>query len=129
MPNLDLDDLAARYRALCEAREWQQFHSPKNLVMALMGEAGELGELFQWLTEEQSYAIMDQPGRAEAVRDELADVLLYLVRIADLLEVDLGAAARAKLRKNAAKYPVDRARGNALKYTELGGAVGDDDDL
>jgi NTP pyrophosphatase (non-canonical NTP hydrolase) len=121
MSQSELSDLAQILRDFVRDREWEQFHSPKNLVMALMGEAGELGELFQWLTEDQSRRIMDEPGRGEAVRDELADVLLYVIRIADVLGVDLAAAARAKMTKNAANYPVELARGNARKHTELRG--------
>lgn len=119
MSQSELSDLAQILRDFVRERDWEQFHSPKNLVMALMGEAGELGELFQWLTEDDSRRVMDEPARAEAVRDELADVLLYVIRIADVLGVDLAAAARAKMIKNASNYPVELARGNARKHTEL----------
>lgn len=116
---LDVAALQAALRGFARERDWEQYHSPKNLVMALGGEAGELTELFQWLSEEQSWNIMSDPGQAEAVRDELADVLLYILRLADLLGVDLDAAARAKMRKNEARYPADQVRGSARKYTEL----------
>lgn len=116
---LDIGAIQAGQRAFVAAREWQKFHTPKNLAMALAGEAGELVELFQWLTAEESRAIMDEPRAAEAVRDELADVLLYVLRLADVLQIDVGAAVRAKMRKNEAKYPADRVRGVARKYTEI----------
>lgn len=98
-------------------REWEQFHSPKNLVMALTGEVGELVELFQWLTEDASHAVARDPTTSRQVRDEIADVLVYLVRLAAVLEIDLDEAVRSKLASNARKYPVDSARGNAKKYS------------
>ena len=100
-------------------RDWEQFHSPKNLVMALTGEVGELSEVFQWMTEAASTGAATNLKTAQAVRDEMADVLLYLVRLADVLGVDLNEAARAKLRTNASKYPADKARGSSAKYTEM----------
>jgi NTP pyrophosphatase (non-canonical NTP hydrolase) len=112
----DLTTLRDAMRAFIAERDWEQFHSPKNLAMALSVEAAELVEHFQWLTEEQSRTL-DAAARAP-VADELADVLLYLVRIADELGIDLHAAARAKMTRNAEKYPVEKARGSARKYTE-----------
>ena len=113
----DLDELREQLREFDMARDWDQFHSPKNLAMALAGEAGELLETFQWLTEEQSRR--PTPETLAAAGEEIADVLLYLVRLSDKLGIDPVAAARAKLLANATKYPVDKARGNARKYTEL----------
>ena len=113
----ELQRLRDALRAFAAAREWDQFHSPKNLAMALSAEAGELLETFQWLTEEQSRR--PSPEALAAASDEVADVLLYLVRLADKLGIDPIAAANRKLVANAAKYPVDRARGNSKKYTEL----------
>jgi NTP pyrophosphatase (non-canonical NTP hydrolase) len=113
----DLTTLRDAMRAFVAERDWAQFHSPKNLAMALSVEAAELVEHFQWLTEEQSRTL-DAAARAP-VADELADVLLYLVRIADELGIDLHAAAQAKMARNAEKYPVEKARGSARKYTEL----------
>lgn len=113
----DLIALRDAVRCFVAERNWDQFHSPKNLASALMVEAAELLELFQWLTEEQSRAL--PPQTAEAVRKEMADVLIYLVRLADKLEVDLLAAARGKIAENAIKYPVDKAKGSARKYTEF----------
>lgn len=104
-------------RKFAIARDWQQFHTPKNLAMALSVEAAELLEHFQWLTAEQSQRLDARTRRA--VADELADVLLYLTRLADVLEIDPLAAARRKLRLNAKKYPVAKARGNARKYNDL----------
>jgi dCTP diphosphatase len=113
----ELDTLRDDLREFTADRDWEQFHSPKNLAMALSGEAGELLEIFQWLTEEQSRNL-DARALA-AARDEVADVLLYLVRLADRLGIDPLAEARRKLADNERKYPVDKARGNARKYTEL----------
>lgn len=104
-------------RLFAAERDWEQFHTPKNLAIALSVEASELLERFQWLTAEQSTALDDEA--LARVREEMADVLLYLVRLADRLGVDLLTAARDKLVLNAQKYPVDRARGNSRKYTEL----------
>lgn len=104
-------------RQFAAERDWDVFHTPKNLAMALSGEAGEVIEHFQWLTAEQS-ADLSPEARAE-VALELADVLLYLVRLADVLEVDLAEAAGRKLLLNARRYPVDKARGRADKYDRL----------
>lgn len=113
----ELEELRDRLRDFTKARDWDQFHSPKNLSMALAGEAAEILEIFQWLTEEQS---RDLPPEAHAqARDEIADVLLYLIRLSDQLGIDPAAEARRKLVDNDRKYPADKARGNAKKYTEL----------
>ena len=111
-----IEELQARLRAFARARDWGQFHTPKNLAMALVAEAGELVEQFQWLTEKQS-AELDAEKLA-AVRHELADVLIYLARLADVLGVDLLAAAADKLALNEERYPVDRVRGSARKYDD-----------
>lgn len=103
-----LVDVVALGRALEEfaaERQWARYHSPKNLAMAVANETGELVELFQWLTEPESYAVAREPQTARAVRDELADVLIYLVRLAWQLDVDLDEAVRDKLVRNARKYP------------------------
>ena len=113
----ELETLRDDLRKFSAARDWEQFHSPKNLAMALSAEAGELLEVFQWLTEEQSRNL--EPKAMAAVSEEIADVLLYLVRLGDQLGVDPVAAARRKLAENERKYPADKARGNARKYTEL----------
>ena len=111
-----LHALQQRVAEFAAAREWEPFHSPKNLAMALSVEAAELVEEFQWLTEEQSRAL--DAERRERVRLELADVFIYLLRIADKLDVDLVAAANDKLVLNEKKYPAERVRGDARKYTE-----------
>ncbi len=106
-----LIDTAALERALEEfakARDWEQFHSPKNLAMALTGEVGELVELFQWLTEAQSRDAMKDPVLAMRIQEEMADVMLYLVRMAGVLGVDMDKAVRDKMKGNASKYPSER---------------------
>lgn len=113
----DLTALRDSLRQFAAERDWDQFHSPKNLAMALAVEAAELLERFQWLTEADSRNL-PAPELAR-VREEMADVLNYLVRLADKLDVDLLAAARDKVALNAQKYPVDKARGNARKYSDL----------
>lgn len=109
-----LQDLAQRLQQFAAEREWQPFHSPKNLASALVVEAGELLEHFQWLTEDQSRAL--DAERQQAVASEIADVLLYLVQLSSALAIDPVAAAQAKLQANALRYPVERARGNSRKY-------------
>ena len=116
MTNDSLADLTAQVRAFADARDWQQFHSPKNLAAAMTVEAGEVLEHFQWLTEAESEALSAEKRRE--VELELADVLIYLVRLADRLGVDLIAAAARKIAINAEKYPVDQAKGSNKKYTE-----------
>lgn len=112
----DLLMLRDKLRTFAEARDWDQFHSPKNLNMALMVEVAELMEHFQWLTEEQSGNLpLDKKA---FVAEELADILLYLIRLADKLEVNLNDAALLKMEKNALKYPADKVRGSAKKYSE-----------
>ena len=112
-----LDTLRLRIREFAKARAWERYHTPKNLVMALSVEAAELLEPFQWLTPEQSQNL--SAAQHEAVRQEIADVLIYLTRLADLLGIDLLDAAADKLAINARKYPVDKAHGNALKYSDF----------
>ncbi|MHB1951321.1 MAG: nucleotide pyrophosphohydrolase [Acidiferrobacteraceae bacterium] len=109
-------ELKAALRRFAEDRQWQKFHSPKNLAMALSVEAAELLEHFQWLTEEESAALA--PEKRAKVEEEMADVLLYLVRIADRLDIDLLDAARRKILINESKYPADLVRGSSRKYTE-----------
>jgi dCTP diphosphatase len=112
--------LRSDIRKFAKARDWDKFHSPKNLSMALIAEASELLEHFLWLTEEQSRKI--EGLKLEEVEEEIGDVLIYLVRIADQLGIDPLVAARHKLRVNACKYPVKKAWGNATKYTDFGKA-------
>jgi NTP pyrophosphatase (non-canonical NTP hydrolase) len=112
-----LSQLRDALREFAAERDWDQFHSPKNLASALSVEAAELLECFQWLTEEQSRNLT--PEQLAEVRDELADVLNYLVRLADKLDVNLMDAAREKIASNALKYPADKARGSMKKYSKL----------
>lgn len=112
-----LGALRDKIRAFATERDWEQFHTPKNLVMALSVEVSELMEHFQWLTPEQS-TTLDTNKHGE-VAQELADILIYLVRLSDVLGVDLTVAAQEKIRLNAEKYPVEKAKGLAAKYTEL----------
>ncbi|MFE2751865.1 nucleotide pyrophosphohydrolase [Actinosynnema sp. NPDC059335] len=102
----DLEDLRDALRRFAAARDWDEYHTPKNLVMALSGEVGELTDLFQWLTPEQAARAMEDPELAWHVRDELADVVHYLVRLADKLDVDLVEAAFAKIERNERRFPV-----------------------
>ena len=112
-----LRELAQALRRFADERDWDQFHAPKNLAMALSVEAAELLEHFQWLAEDESRRLPAE--KLAQVSEEMADVLLYLVRLADKLDVDLAAAARRKMQVNAQKYPPERARGTSRKYTEL----------
>jgi NTP pyrophosphatase (non-canonical NTP hydrolase) len=113
----DVEALSRRIRDFAVARDWGQFHTPKNLVMALVGEVGELTSIFQWLSPEEASQIMDTQ-KADGVRQELADVLIYLVRLPDVLQVDLIQAALEKIEENETRYPVERCRGSARKYDE-----------
>jgi NTP pyrophosphatase (non-canonical NTP hydrolase) len=116
MSKPDMDQLQQQLREFAAERDWDQFHSPKNLSMALIAEAAELVEHFQWLTQEQSRAL---PDRKQAeVAQELADIFIYLLRLADKLDIDLLQATQDKLRLNAEKYPAEHVRGSAKKYTE-----------
>ena len=112
---VDVAALQSALRQFAAERDWDQFHSPKNLAMALTGEVGELVEIFQWMPEAESRTAMTTPNTADALRAEIADVFIYLSRLADVLGVDLDAAVKAKLASNAARYPVEFARGNSEK--------------
>ena len=112
-----LTELRDAMRRFAAERDWDRFHTPKNLAMALSGEAGELIEHFQWLTAEES-ASLPAPVREE-VALEMADVLLYLVRLGDVLDIDLAEAARRKIAINAGRYPAEQVRGRAVKYDRL----------
>lgn len=100
-------------------RDWGQFHTPRNLILALTGEVGELAELVQWKTDDEIQALLKTSKGRAAVEAELADVATYVLRLADVMDIDLDAAIRAKLQLNAQRYPVDQVRGKAVKYTEL----------
>ncbi|MGL6069889.1 nucleotide pyrophosphohydrolase [Craterilacuibacter sp.] len=102
---LDVDPLLERLQQFADARDWQRFHTPKNLVLALTGEVGELAEIFQWKTDAEAVALHQNPAEFEHLGEEIADVLLYLVRLAQVSGIDLEHAVADKLLKNAKKYP------------------------
>ena len=112
---MNIKEIQEKLAKFAEERDWDQFHSPKNLVMALTSEVGELTELFQWLTEGQS-SIKDDSSKTDEIRQEIADIFIYLLRLADKLDIDIEEAIREKIEINAKKYPIDLAKGNATKY-------------
>ena len=112
-----IQDVQAAVETFVNERDWQPFQSPKNLVMALTGEVGELVEHLQWLTQEESGELSIE--QKSEVSDEMADVFIYLIRLADKLDIDLISAAEQKLEKNRIKYPIEKAKGNQTKYTKL----------
>ncbi len=112
-----MEELKHKLRKFAEARDWDQFHSPKNLAMALSVEASEIVETFQWLTEEESYDLPND--KLEHIKNEIGDVLIYLVRLSDKLGIDPLKAAEEKNEINKGKYPTQKAKGSAKKYTEL----------
>jgi len=116
MNTLCLEDLRLRLANFAEKRDWNQFHSPKNLSMALIAEAAELVEIFQWLTESESQNLTEK--QMLAAKDELADVFIYLIRIADKLNVNLLDAAQIKIDKNETRYPVNKVKGDARRASE-----------
>ncbi len=119
MPEMNLKKMIRAQREFVKAREWEQFHTPKNLVMALSVEASELLEIFQWFQGQQDQPANWSKATQTHVQEELADVLYYLVRLADILEIDLEEAFQNKMKKNARKYPVKWAKGKATKYSKL----------
>lgn len=114
---MDISELALKLRKFAQERDWEQFHSPKNLSMALSVEVSELVEVFQWLTEEQSSSLEGEV--LSEVAEEIADIQIYLTRLADQLGIDIEDAVSKKLEVNARKYPVAKAFGNALKSTRF----------
>lgn len=115
---LDISAVQRHLRAFSADRDWEQYHTPKNLACALAVEVAELVEVFQWLTAEQSAVVMRDEKLGRAVENELADILQYVIRFADILEIDLDSALWRKLEENADRYPIEKAKGNARKYTE-----------
>jgi len=111
-----LTDLNSRLKDFAVRRDWEQFHSPKNLAMAISGEAGELLEHFQWLTEQQSQAI--EGKKKQEVAYELADILIYLIRMSERLDIDLVSAAYEKIAINEERYPADKVRGDSRRADE-----------
>jgi NTP pyrophosphatase (non-canonical NTP hydrolase) len=114
-----LADLKARVLAFARERDWEQFHAPKNLSMALAAEAGELMEHFLWSSPEESRQVAATPAKRARIAEELADVVIYALEFANATGLDVAAAIEAKMAANAEKYPVEKARGRADKYTEL----------
>jgi len=112
----ELEEAKIRLREFAAERDWDQFHSPKNLAMALIVEAAELVEHFQWLKEEESAEL--RPDKLAEVELEIADIQIYLIRLADKLNVDLMKAVSSKIELNERKYPAEKARGSSMKYTE-----------
>ena len=112
----DMESIRQHLREFASARDWDQFHSPKNLSMALSVEVGELVECFQWLTEDQSHSL--SADQLASVADEIADIQLYLIRLADKVGVDIAAAVEQKIEKNEVKYPTEKVKGSSKKYTE-----------
>lgn len=120
---MNVRDLQHRLREFAEARDWEQFHSPKNLAAALAVEAAELLEPFQWMREEESRRLAEHPEDYARVREEIADVQIYLLRLADQLQIDLAEAVEQKLVRNAEKYPIELSKGSSLKYNRLQSAA------
>lgn len=115
---MNICDIQQKLRKFAEERNWEQFHSPKNLSMALAAEAAELLEIFQWLTEEQSKEIVNSGKDVAAVREEIADVFIYLARLADKLNINIEKEVLAKIALNEEKYPVELSKDNAVKYNK-----------
>ncbi|WP_239995942.1 nucleotide pyrophosphohydrolase [Photobacterium phosphoreum] len=116
-PNSDIKQLQQTLTEFAQQRDWEQFHTPKNLAMALSGEVGELLEIFQWLTPEQSQQL--SPEKKQHASEEIADVMMYLLRLADKCDIDVMQACQEKIQQNAAKYPISKCYGSAKKYNEL----------
>ena len=115
----NLAELKSRVLAFARERDWEQFHAPKNLSMALAAEAGELMEHFLWSTPETSRAQVVDPVKRAKIAEELADILIYALEFANVAQIDVAAAIEAKMASNALKYPVEKAKGRSDKYTEL----------
>jgi dCTP diphosphatase len=114
-----VNELKSLVLAFARERDWEQFHAPKNLSMALAAEAGELMEHFLWATPEDSRAVANDPGKRAMIGEELADVVIYALEFANATGLDVAASIEAKMAANARKYPVDKSRGRSVKYTEL----------
>ena len=112
-------EIKARVLAFARERDWEQFHAPKNLSMALAAEAGELMEHFLWATPEASRTIAEDPVKRRKIEEELADVVIYALEFANMTGMDVAAVIESKMAANAAKYPVEKAKGRSDKYTEL----------
>ncbi len=114
---MDLENIKSILYTFSTDRDWEKYHSPKNLVMALSGEVGELNEIFQWLNEEDSYNLPDEV--LEHTKEEIADIAVYLIRICMKLDIDLESAILSKMEKNIQKYPVELCKGSSKKYNQI----------
>ena len=114
-----LAELKSRVLAFARERDWEQFHAPKNLSMALAAEAGELMEHFLWATSEASRTIARDPAKRQKIEEELADVVIYALEFANMTGINVAAVIETKMAANAKKYPVEKAKGRSEKYTEL----------
>jgi len=112
----ELKKLVSHFR---DERDWKQFHKPKDLAISVSVEAGELLELFQWKTDSEVRNILDDPAKLEQLKHEIADIVVYCLAMSDIIAFDLADAIRNKLESNAKKYPIDKSKGKATKYTEL----------
>ena len=114
---MEIESLSAKLKKFAEERDWEQFHSPKNLASALVVEAAELLEIFQWMKEDESKKPDERT--LDKVKEEIADIQIYLLRISDVMGINIQEAVKAKIEKNSAKYPIDKAKGTSKKYDEL----------
>ena len=113
---MNIEEIKDKLRKIANVRDWEQFHTPKNLAMAISGEVGELVEIFQWLSQEDSKKEYISNEDLSRVKEEIADILLYAIRLSDKLDIDLEEAVKAKLKVNEAKYPIEVSKGNSTKY-------------
>jgi NTP pyrophosphatase (non-canonical NTP hydrolase) len=116
---ISIDDLKKRVQMFCEDRDWDQFHGAKDLAIGVITEAAELLEHFRFLSDDQARRLLSNPLKRKEVEEELADILFFVLRFAQRFNVDLGESLYRKLKKNAVKYPINKARGRNLKYTDL----------
>lgn len=114
-----IEKLKVVVREFTKERDWEKFHSPKNLIMSLFKEIGELSEIFQWKKEELSFKNNLTTEEIENIKDELSDILIYLIRISDVLDIDLISSSFKKIEKNRDKYPIEKSKGKSTKYDKL----------
>jgi NTP pyrophosphatase (non-canonical NTP hydrolase) len=114
-----LRDIKQMISQFVEERDWLQYHDPKNLVMALMSEVGELADQFRWVDNSEAHTLAASPDHAEEVADELADIMMFAIEFASVCNIDISTAIAAKLEKNAVRYPIEKAKGSCKKYDRL----------
>jgi NTP pyrophosphatase (non-canonical NTP hydrolase) len=117
--SISIADLKKRVQMFCEDRDWDQFHGAKDLAIGVITEAAELLEHFRFLSDDQARRLLSTPLKRKEVEEELADILFFILRFAQRFRIDLDRSLQTKLKKNAAKYPIKKARGRNLKYTDL----------